>query len=274
MANPMETLQGAISEIEKLSKFLNKSKTPQVRSVEEKKIVMATAYTWTKKHRPILSGADNLTALSSLDKKYSTLLEYSAKDTSRSKYKTLLKELKGELVSFRTETFTNQTVGNNSNDTQTPDFSPLVSDERMRAILERRWKEIMNCLNNDSAPLSAVIMMGGVLEALLIARINRLTDKSPIFKLKTVPTNKKTGKPAPFSEWTLNDYVEVACEMTWIRKPARDVGKVMRDYRNLIHPERELSSGIIIEAQDAQMFLPIFVQLSNQIIEDAKLLRE
>ena len=210
-------------------------------------------------------------SLLSLDGYYSLLLEYSAKNTSRTKYKKVFKELKNKLVNFRSEIFTDPKLKTEGTIVSMPDFSFLVSDKKMQSILHRRWNEIMNCLNNNNpAPLSATIMMGGLLEALFIARINKLSDKRPIFKLKTVPKDKKTGTPLPFSDWTLNDYIEVATEMSWIRKPARDIGKVLRDYRNLIHPERELSSGIVIEIEDAQMFLPIFTQLANQIVLSTK----
>lgn len=271
MEEPLKILQDAINETDRLAKFVNKKRGTQVQAQEERQIIMASVYTWTKNHRPCFSIWDSFPTLTSLDKCYSSLLEYSAKNTSRIKYKKIFKELKNKLVKFRTEIFTDPKLKTEKMDVSMPDFSFLVSDEKMKSILYRRWNEIMNCLNsNKHSPLSATIMMGGVLEALFIARINKLPDKRPIFKLKTVPKNKKTGIPLPFSDWTLNDYIETATEMSWIRKPARDIGKVLRDYRNLIHPERELSSGIVIEIQDAQMFLPIFTQLANQIVFSAK----
>lgn len=271
MEESLKVLQDAINETDRLAKFVNRKINTQVQAQGEREIIMASVYTWTKNHRPCFSVWDSSQSLTSLDKCYSTLLEYSAKNTSRIKYKKIFKELKNKLVNFRTEIFNDPKLKIDKSTVSMPDFSHLVSDEKMQSILCRRWNEIINCLHNDKpAPLSATIMMGGVLEALFIARINKLSDKRPIFKLKAVPKNKKTGTPLPFSDWTLNDYIEVATEMTWIGKPARDIGKVLRDYRNLIHPERELSSGIVIEMQDAQMFLPIFTQLANQIVLSAK----
>lgn len=271
MEEPLKILQNAINGAEHLLKFVNKRGGNQVRTQEEKQIIMATVYTYTNNYRPCFFAWESNPSLLSLDKYYSLLLKYSAKNTSRTKYKGAIKELKSRLVNFRSEIFADPKLKIEKAVVSMPDFSLLVSDEKMQSILHRRWDEIMNCLNNNNpAPLSATIMMGGVLEALFIARINKLSDKKSIFKLKTVPKDSRMGTPMPFSDWTLNDYIEVANEMSWIRRPARDIGKILRDYRNLIHPERELSSGIVIEIQDAQMFLPVFTQLANQIVLSVK----
>jgi hypothetical protein len=148
--------------------------------------------------------------------------------------------------------------------TTIPDFSRLIADDRMIKILDRRWKETINCIEN-SAPLSAMVMMGALLESLFLARINKLNDKKPLFSLKCTPRDKNK-KPLQLQEWGLNDFIEVAFEMNWIRKPAKEVGVIIRDYRNFIHPVKELSSGFQVEDSDAKMFWPIFIQLSEQII--------
>jgi hypothetical protein len=62
-----------------------------------------------------------------------------------------------------------------------PNFATLVSDPTMRSILERRWDECKRCID-AGAPLAATVMMGGLLEALLVARANKLSDKSKLFK--------------------------------------------------------------------------------------------
>ena len=270
MEETLRILQVAIDEVERLAKFISKKKETQVRARAECQIITATVYTWTNNHRPKLILWNGDSALSQIDTCYTTLLAFSAKQTARTKYKGTLKDIKNRLIEFRSAVLANPITEVPKNTLSVPDFSPLVSDDAMKSILHRRWNEILNCLDNDSAPLSATIMMGGVLEALLIARINKLADKKPLFKLKSVPKDKKSGKALSFSEWTLNDFIEVANEMSWIRKPARDIGKVLRDYRNLIHPERELRTGIVIEAEDAQMFFPIFTQLTNQIVSSVK----
>ena len=55
--------------------------------------------------------------------------------------------------------------------------------------------------------------------------------------------------------------------MGWIRESARNVGNVLRDYRNYIHPEKELAHKDDINADDARMFWTIFVSLTDQILQ-------
>lgn len=76
----------------------------------------------------------------------------------------------------------------------------------------------------------------------------------------------KAGKTKPQKEWMLNDYIEVAHELGWITRSAKDVGAVVRDYRNYIHPAKQHSHGVHISPDGARLFWAVFVQLSKQII--------
>ena len=140
----------------------------------------------------------------------------------------------------------------------------------MQAIITRRLKETQICVQHG-ADLSAIVMMGALLEAILLARVNRLADKSPLFHLKCTPKDNKTGKAIPLPEWTLKHFIDAAHELGWIQQSARDVSNVLRDYRNYIHPEKELSHGITLNASDTKMFLAIFTSLAEQIIDSIKL---
>ena len=80
------------------------------------------------------------------------------------------------------------------------------------------------------------------------------------------PRNR-AGKPKPLKEWGLKDYLDVAKELGWIRQSAKDVGQVLRDYRNYIHPEKELSHGITVVAEDTAMFVNVFSSIAEQIIK-------
>ena len=64
----------------------------------------------------------------------------------------------------------------------------------------------------------------------------------------------------------MKDYLDVAHELGWIRQSAKDVGQVLRDYRNYVHPEKERSHGISVDSKDASMFLVVFCSLAEQIV--------
>jgi hypothetical protein len=134
----------------------------------------------------------------------------------------------------------------------------------MQAILAQRWRECVICVNSG-APLAATVMMGGILEGLLLARINQLPNQSSVFTATAAPKDK-AGKTLPLKDWTLKNYIDVAHELKWITTTAKDIGEVMRDYRNYIHPQKELSHGITLVEGDAQMLWEIAKGVVRQIL--------
>jgi hypothetical protein len=110
-------------------------------------------------------------------------------------------------------------------------------------------------------------MMGGLLEGLLLAKINQLSDKAPVFKTAAAPVDSKTGKKLQLKEWGLKNYIDVAYELLWISRTTKDVGEVMRDYRNYIHPQKELSHGIVLEPGDAKMLWEVAKSIALQLLK-------
>ena len=263
--SPTDVLQEAVDGVERLLKLLKTSKTAQVKSKEEQQIIKATALSWFNNHRACLAGTDP-TLFKVVEVEYTTLFEAATRATARGRYLDILKRLRAGLIVLQTQTLASPQAGNPA---AKPDFSLLVPDVKMRQILENRWDEIVKCLE-CSAPLAATIMMGGLLETLFLAQVNRATDKKLIFKTKAAPKDSKTGKVLPLNKWTLNAYIDVGAELGWITKPAKDIGVVLRNYRNFIHPERELSTGITLTPDDAVMFWSVCTQLTQQIINKAK----
>jgi hypothetical protein len=60
--------------------------------------------------------------------------------------------------------------------------------------------------------------------------------------------------------------VEVAHEVGWITKSVKDVGNVLRDFRNYIHPHKEHTDGVQIGAEDVRMFWEVCKTISRQIL--------
>jgi hypothetical protein len=135
----------------------------------------------------------------------------------------------------------------------------------MRTILGDRWRECVKCVA-AGAPLSAVVMMGGMLEGLLLARVNQLTDASPVFKAASAPKDK-AGNPLKLNEWGLKNYLDVAHELSWISRTTKDVGEIVRDYRNYIHPQKQYSHGVNISADDARTLWEIAKTVARQVLK-------
>jgi hypothetical protein len=57
-----------------------------------------------------------------------------------------------------------------------------------------------------------------------------------------------------------------ACfEMGWISKPVKDIGVVLRNYRNLIHPREELKQGVSFSTSDAKVYWAVFTTIAEEI---------
>jgi hypothetical protein len=109
------------------------------------------------------------------------------------------------------------------------------------------------------------VMMGGLLESLFLARINRESNQAPIFAARAAPKDKQ-GKPLPLNRWTLGTYITVAHEIGWITQSGRDVSEVLQDYRNYIHPQKELSRQAALTPDDARMFWAVFRAIAQRLL--------
>jgi hypothetical protein len=137
----------------------------------------------------------------------------------------------------------------------------------MKEILRRRWTECCACIGAN-APLAACVMMGGLLEGLLLSRVNSQSNKSPIFTAAAAPKDKQ-GKTLPLKDWKLNNYIDVAHELRWISQTLKDMGGVLRDYRNYIHPQKELSEKISLSVGDANILWEISKNIARQVLESS-----
>lgn len=266
MQESVTIIDNAIKESENLKKVLKRKKTSQVSTFDEINLIKATAYSWIKSYKPKFEVSKKIIDVSEINNKYCKLLDYSENKSRRDSYIALLKTLKISLIKLRSGII-NDITGELlvKEPAPRPNFSVLITDPKMIIILERRWVEIESCLNSNS-PLAATVMMGGLLESVLMAKINRLSDREILFKQKSTPINSKTNKPKMLSEWMLKDFIDVSCEIKIITKPSADFSRKIRDYRNFIHPEKELRIGESIEIGDAKLFWAVTANLISQLL--------
>jgi len=260
----------AIQEVDKLKKHLAKQGVLQIRSVADCELIRAYSLAWSHTHRANALSIVSSEQISKADSLYAKLSTATYKATGKTVYLALLKEIREELLLVQGWSFVSGGMGT---DLKMPDISKLVQNPEMASLLQRRMQEVLDAI--DKSPLTATIMMGAVLEALFLARINILADKKALFALKATPKDKN-GKPHELKEWGLNDFIEISHEMGWIRKPLKDISTVLRDYRNIIHPVKELSlmremkTDILVNDSDTKMFWRVFFELSEQISKSVK----
>jgi hypothetical protein len=265
MNGALEALDQALSDANNARRRVGARKSTQVSVGEETDYLKAIAYSWFRSHRSLLGGRVTQDYLRDVDAPYRRILDSTEIRAARRTYLRALSDAKKALVSLRGEILTVERKPPSPASDPAPDFSPLVGDEEMKSILRDRWGECQRCLGAH-AFLAATVMMGGLLEALFVAKANQMGDKSPLFKAKAAPRDRRTSNPLPLSEWTLRPYIDVGFEIGWITRPGKDVAAVLRDYRNYVHPEKQRSHGVRLQEQDALMFWDITRNLAVQLL--------
>jgi|HubBroStandDraft_6_1064221.scaffolds.fasta_scaffold05257_4 hypothetical protein len=259
-------LDAAIADIDRIRKFLGRTKDRQIRNGPDRDFLKATALSWFRSRRPIIATVLGADLLEAIDKPYQIILDASEKQSSRTNYVTAATVAKEALLAARRALLAaTPQIGGQSLADQSPDFSPLASDPVMRTILARRWQECRLCMSAGAA-LAATVMMGGLLEALFVARANRMMDKAQLFASPATPVDHKTKKALELRQWTLAPYIDVGHDLQWISRSAKDVAVILRDYRNYIHPEKERSHGVALTVDDARMFWEITKTLSRELL--------
>ena len=123
---------------------------------------------------------------------------------------------------------------------ETLNFTKITSDPDLADILNERWSEVDIDIQNG-AYLSAVVMMGSILEGILLAMAE--SNKSQAEQTNATPSYKdKNGlrqNPKPFKDWGLNDFIDVGLELGWIKRHTQQFSHTLREYRNLIHPHQQ-----------------------------------
>lgn len=101
----------------------------------------------------------------------------------------------------------------------------FISDEKFRSILIRDFEELNKCLE-AKATKSVLILSGSIIESIL-------TDY-----LSNFPSDQFNTKSVLNME--LKDLIHNAFEMELISESTKDLSTVIKNFRNLIHPGREI----------------------------------
>ena len=101
----------------------------------------------------------------------------------------------------------------------------FITDEKFRNILERDYDELSQCVDSKCSK-SVLILSGSIIEAIL-------TDYFLNFPPDGYIQKKVLGL-------ALYDLVDLAKEAKLISQSTKDLSSVIKNYRNLIHPGREI----------------------------------
>jgi hypothetical protein len=113
----------------------------------------------------------------------------------------------------------------------------------------------------NQMPLAALFLIGSSLEGVLSA----LAQRFPREFCSSLSAPKKEGKVLPLTSWTLDRLIEVASELKILEKDVKDFSKVVRDYRNYIHPNEQVKNKFSPKMETVELSLKVFDMALNQI---------
>ena len=117
---------------------------------------------------------------------------------------------------------------------------PFIKDNDLLIIIERDYFEFKTILFPSGAWKSCVIMAGSILEAVLY---DILTQDPSVLSKATSSDKAPKGKDITKGEWKLSNLIEVATDIGILpHDRANTVDQVLRDYRNFVHPKKEIKA--------------------------------
>jgi hypothetical protein len=269
MPIPSEAIDTAIQEVTKARALVSKISSKQVWKSDALAALKSTAYAWFNTHRAIAASHPGVD-LGTVNQYYQIVLNSTERRAAKQTYLDALIGAKKALVVARSAVLTALPTAHIAlTDDLAPDFVTLAGNQEMRDILGRRWLECTKCVKVQ-AHLAAIVMMGGLLEALFVARANKLTNKDPLIKAISAPKDKATGKTMNYEQWMLDSYIKVGHELGWITESAMHVADVLKEYRNYVHPAKELRHQVLLAQNDSAMFWQVTKALVRQLLLSAQ----
>jgi hypothetical protein len=120
-------------------------------------------------------------------------------------------------------------------------------------ILESRFAEAVRCLTADS-PLAVIFHCGSILEGLLLGVA--IANPQQFNQASNSPKDKE-AKVKQFHEWTLAEFIDVACEVGYLKLDVKKFSHSLRDFRNYIHPYAQMTSRFNPDKHTAEICLQV-----------------
>ena len=130
-----------------------------------------------------------------------------------------------------------------------PNVHKLPVEAQAIPIIEGRLAEALKALN-AGAHLSVIFLCGSVLEAVLLGA----AQKEPArFNKATASPKDGSGGVKRFHEWSLAQFIDVACEIDLLKPDVKKFSHGLRDFRNYIHPYEQMVSGFTPDEHTAKL---------------------
>lgn len=130
-----------------------------------------------------------------------------------------------------------------------PNIQNLPIEASAVPIIESRLAEARKALG-AGAHLSVIFLCGSVLEAVLLGA----AQKEPArFNQAASSPKAKDGKVKHFPDWSLAQFIDVACEIDLLKPDVKKFSHGLRDFRNYIHPYEQMVSRFTPDEHTAKL---------------------
>jgi hypothetical protein len=130
-----------------------------------------------------------------------------------------------------------------------PNIQNLPIEASAVPIIESRLAEARKALG-AGAHLSVIFLCGSVLEAVLLGA----AQKEPArFNQAAASPKTNDGKVKHFPDWSLAQFIDVACEIDILKPDVKKFSHGLRDFRNYIHPYEQMVSRFTPDEHTAKL---------------------
>jgi hypothetical protein len=130
-----------------------------------------------------------------------------------------------------------------------PNVHKLPIEAQAIPIIESRLGEARKAIG-AGAHLSVIFLCGSVLEAVLLGAAQKEPAK---FNQASASPKDGSGSVKRFHEWTLAQFIDVACEIDLLKPDVKKFSHGLRDFRNYIHPYEQMVSGFTPDEHTAKL---------------------
>lgn len=138
----------------------------------------------------------------------------------------------------------------------------LGLESEVNKIITVRIKEAEACIKVE-ASLASILLIGSVMEGIFLGMTSIYSQQ--FNQAHSAPKEKDTGKVRSFTDWSLNNYIDVAHELGMLKLDVKKFSHVIRDFRNYIHPYMQMRSQFFPDKQTALICLQVLKAAISQI---------
>jgi hypothetical protein len=142
----------------------------------------------------------------------------------------------------------------------------LKVDTVISGFLQSRINEVQ-AIRRDKAPLATIFLLGSTLEGILIAVA--CNDIKRFMTAQAAPKDKSQSV-LKIQDWTLNSLIDVAHQIGMLSLDVKKFSHVLRDFRNYIHPYRQMSEAFSPDQDTVDICWQVFKAAVSQLKESSK----